>query len=279
MKRLLSGMLGLLLAGSALADGPRAIRERVEGSMVVTGTIGVTADGAVLGYTLDHPEQLPPVVADVIGKDVPNWTFRPVVQDGKPVAAKARMSLRVVATPVGDGKFQVGIRSAYFGDESAVIKKVQTVQPRYPRAAIEDRASGTAYVILRIDRAGKVADGFAEQVNLQVIAGDAELDRLRKLFAESSLRALQQWTFTAADPSNREPYRVIRIPVRYQVSEFGHRPTPIGYGQWEGYLPGPVEPAPWPDQDKLLTGGGDALPGDGVYGPPALSLLTPLDRG
>jgi hypothetical protein len=48
-------MLGLLPVGSALAEGPRAIRERVEGSMVVTGSIGVTPEGAVLGYTLDHP--------------------------------------------------------------------------------------------------------------------------------------------------------------------------------------------------------------------------------
>jgi hypothetical protein len=279
MKRLLSGILGVLLAGVTLAGGIRSVRERVEGSMVVTGTIGVTPQGTVLGYTLDHPEKLPPVVADVIGKNIPHWTFRPVLQDGKPVAAKAKMSLRVVASPIADGKFQVALRSAYFGDESAGIRMVSSTRPRYPREAIRDRADGTAYVILRIDRAGRVADAFAEQVNMRVLAEDAELARLRTLFAESSLKALRQWTFTPADPTDHEPYRVVRVPVSYEVSEQGHLPTREVYGQWQSYVPGPVEPAPWFDSDKMLSGGGDALPGDGVYGPSALSLLTPLDHG
>jgi len=43
------------------------------------------------------------------------WRFEPVLLDGKPVAAKAPMSMRVVASKRDDGNYNIGIRSAYFG--------------------------------------------------------------------------------------------------------------------------------------------------------------------
>lgn len=279
MKRWLFAIVGLLLAGAALAAGVRAARERVEGSMVVTGTIGVTPQGTVLGYTLDHPEKLPPVVVNVIGRDVPRWTFEPVVRDGKAVAAKTRMSLRLVAHPIGDGNYQVGIRSAYFGDQSAGIKALSRERPRYPRAAIEARAGGTAYVVMLVDRTGHVANAFTQQVNMRVLAGDDELDRLRGVLADASVKALRQWTFTPAAASDKNPYREVRVPVSYDISEGNQPRAHEEYGQWQGYVPGPLEPAPWFDKNDMFTGGADALPGDGIYDQSQLSLRTRLDQG
>jgi hypothetical protein len=279
MKRLLLGMLGLLLASSLLAGDLRSVRARVEGSMVVTGTIDVSAEGTVLGYTLDHPEKLPPVVVGVIAKSLPGWTFKPLLQDGKPVAAKTSMSLRLVAKPIGGGKYQVAVHSAYFGDQSGGIGLVGANQPpRYPAEAAQELASGITYVILRIDRAGHVADAFVEEVNMRVVASDEELDRTRKLLAEASLQALRQWNFTPSESSDREPFRVVLVPVSYELSDRGHPISPEVYGQWQSYVPGPTQLAPWVDQDKALTGGIDAFPADGIYGPSKLSLLTPLDH-
>lgn len=279
MKRLLLGVVGLLLAGSALAGGPRAVRERVEASMVVTGSIGVTPQGTVLAYTLDHPEKLPPVVAEVIGKAIPRWTFQPVLRAGKPVAAKASMSLRVVAQSTGDGKFRLFVRSAYFGDPAQGIRKDKGTPPRYPREAIRQRLDATVYLALRIDRAGKVTDAAAQQVNLRAIADDNTLERWRKLFAQSSLEAARKWGFTPAEASDPELYRVVRVPVSYRINQGSGTPPKLAYGEWETYVPGPLEPVPWPDADQLLSGGADALPDDGVFGRSSLSLLTPLDRG
>jgi hypothetical protein len=282
MKRLLLGMAGLLLAGMALAAGPRATREKVEASMVVTGSIGVTPQGTVLGYTLDHPEKLPPLVADLIGKAVPGWTFQPVLRDGKPVAAKASMSLRVVAQPIGDGKFRVGVRSAWFGDPGRGISKDKGTPPRYPMQAIRGRVEGTVYVALRLDREGRVSDAAAEQVNLRVIASDNEMKHWREVFAKATLNAARLWTFSPADPSDHAPYRDVTVPVAYEL-HVGPAPTAPSpeskYGQWQTYVPGPLEPVPWSDADRMLTGGVDALPDDGVFGASSLSLLTPLDRG
>jgi hypothetical protein len=279
MKRLLLGMLALLLAGSALAGGVRAVRERVESSMLVTGTIGVTPQGTVLGYTLDQPEKLPPVVVQMLGKAIPQWTFQPMLQAGKPVAAKARMNLRVVATPIGQGNYRLAVRGAYFGDQDQSIRVLTRARPTYPREAINERAGGTAFVILRVDRDGHVADAFAEQVNMTVLGTDTQLARLRKLLGDASVQALRRWTFTPADASDHEPYRYVRTPVSYQLSEWGHSPKQVSYGQWQSYVPGPVEPAPWFDKSSMLSGQSDALPDDGLYGRAALLLRTPLDKG
>src|SRR3569623_3357511 len=177
MKRLLLGMTGLLLAFAVWAQGPRAVCEQVEASMVVTGSIGVPPQGTVLAFALDRPEKLPPLVADLIDKAIPQWTFQPVLRDGKPVAAKARMRLRVVAQPIGEGKFKVALRGAWFGDPGQGIRKESALQPRYPMQAIRGRVEATVYVALRLDRAGRVSDAAAEQVHLRVIAGESEMKR------------------------------------------------------------------------------------------------------
>jgi hypothetical protein len=277
MKHLLSGMLCLLLAGPALASGP-SVRERVEESMVVTGTITVAPDGTVGGYTLDRPERIEPIAAQVIGKNIPRWAFEPVLHEGKPAAAKAKMNLRLVAKPLGDGKFAVSISSAYFGEADSSMKRDMSARPLYPMRAIYARVEGTVYLMLSIDRTGKVNDAVAEQVNLRVIASDMVLQRWRKLFAESSVAAGRRWTFAPAAADDAEPYRVVRVPITYQLHRMGALVSDT-YGQWVGYVPGPIEPAPWFDTDKMLTAGHDALPEDGgIYGKPSLSLRTPLDR-
>lgn len=275
MRRLLLGIAGCLLAGTALAGGP--VPEQVEASMVVTGTIGVDPQGKVTAYTIDHLEKLPPVIVDLLGKDVPSWAFQPVLRDGKPVASKTDMSLRLVAQAVGDGKFQIAVRSAWFGDPSQGIRKETSAPPRYPKQAIRGRVEGTVYLVMRIDRSGKVADVAAQQVDLRVVAGDEEMKHWRDVFAKATVESARAWTFTPADPSDHALYRDVRVPVAYELVQ-GPLAKKPAYGQWETYVPGPLEPVPWSDADQMLTGGVDALPDDGVYGAPSLSLLTPLDR-
>lgn len=275
MNRLLYGVLGCLIATMAVAAGPTSVRERVEDSMVVTGTIAVTPQGTVLAYALDHPEKLPSAVAQAVSETLPRWTFQPVLRDGKPVASKSRMSLRVVAHPIGGGNYRVMVNAAYFGDPGAAIKRTNAVRIAYPRPAIRERLAATVYMLLRIDRTGKVVDATAEQVNLQAIADDRTLDRYRQLFADASVKGLRQWIYSPADPSDPAPYRILQMPVVYSMDPRAETP----YGQWQAYVPGPLQPVPWLDDKTLLASGVDALPGDGLYGPPSLSLMTPLNSG
>jgi hypothetical protein len=78
----------LLFAAAVSAAGPLA-RKRMEASMLVEGTLGITPGGTVLAYSLDQAEELPPAVVQMIAKAVPRRTFKPVLVDGKPVGGES----------------------------------------------------------------------------------------------------------------------------------------------------------------------------------------------
>lgn len=267
MKHWLISLFCVLLSGAALAAGPAAVRKRVQASMLLTGTIMVAPDGSVSGYTIDKAEKLPPMVTGLMAESIPRWKFEPTLLDGKPVAAKAKMSLRFVAKPVGDDKYSVGISSTQFGQnvpgESITYK--DRVAPIYPPLAVRSRVSGTVYLLLRVGRQGQVQDAVAEQVNLVVVDSDEEMERWRKMLANSALAAARKWTFnlpTSGEHMN-DKYWVARVPVAYGLVSGGLQAD--DYGKWQPYVPGPKQPVPWIDDQRLLSGGADALPGEGLH--------------
>ncbi|SFS18792.1 TonB protein C-terminal [Dyella sp. OK004] len=288
MKRLWIAVLFLAFCGLAYADGVYAVRKRVEASMVVTGTIVVSPDGGVQSYELDKPDQLPPEVVSLIRKAAAEWRFEPVVRDGKAVAARAKMNLRVVAKhDEGSQDYTARIAGATFGDgtsDEQVSFKDRHVAPRYPIRAIEARVSGTVYLIVRIDRDGKVADVSAEQVNLALVASDSELRRWREILADASIQAAREWTYNppTSGPHAKDEYWIARLPVAFNLHQIG-RPATNHYGQWQGYVPGPKEPVPWLSKYPLANddkgSAADALADNNVHMlGSGLRLVTPLDH-
>lgn len=288
MKRWLVGVCGWVLSGAVLAAGPAAVRKRVEGSMVITGSVLVAPDGTVRSYLIDRPERVPPVVLGLAAKTIPQWRFEPVQVKGVAVAAKARMSLRVVAHRVDDQRFSLAIRGAYFGDEARDESDqpderrkpdVRRKPPAYPRNAIRAHVSGTVYLLLRVDRNGRVDDAIAEQVNLDVVGSDAEMEHWRHVLAQSSLSAARRWTIppSAEDLAGGDHWSV-RVPVQYNLRRIG-APTPDNYGRWKPYVPGPRAQAPWAN-DSMRSAAVDALPEDGIFAATQrLHLTTALDNG
>jgi len=273
MKRWLIGLSCVLLSGAALAAGPAAVRKQVQASMLLTGTIVVAPDGSVRSYAIDQAEKLPPVVTGLLAKNIPQWKFEPILLDGKPVAAKAKMSLRLVAKPVGDDNYSIGISGTQFGQQvpgESITYKDQ-VRPMYPPQAIRDRVSGTVYLVLRVGRQGQVQEAEAEQVNLVLVDSDKEMGRWRKVLADSALAAARKWTFNLPTSGGHvnDQYWVARVPVTYNLRRLGEI-RGDGYGEWQPYVPGPRQPVPWIDDPRLLSGSADALPEGGIH---------PLERG
>lgn len=276
MRRWLSGLLCLVLSGAALAAGPAAVRKRVQASMLVTGTIEVAPDGGVAQYTLDHPDELPPAVKDLLAKAIPDWRFQPIAVAGKPAIAKGAMSLRIVAKPLANGNYNIAVAATHFGGPNGnhAINYVQRRPPVYPPEAIRERVTGTVYLALRVDAAGKVADAAAEQVDLGKIGSDFQMKLWRDRLAWVSVAAAKRWTFSPSTDA-ASPYRVVRVPVTFNLRVNGYS-TRAGYGQWKAYVPGPVQLIPWLD-NKLISGGVDALPdGDVDQVGHGLRLLTPV---
>lgn len=273
MKRWCVAMAGLLLIGSAWAGGAKP---PVEASMLVTGSIEVAPDGSVMHYALNKPDELPPAVRDLLAKAVPTWKFAPVRYDGKPAIGKASMSVRVLAKPATDGNYDISVVATHFGnpDSDRVIEAKHRRAPMYPPEAIREHVTGTVYLVLRVDAAGKVVDAVAEQVDLGRSGGDIQMKRWRDLLAWSSVGTAKEWVFNPAQ-GDASPYRVARVPVTFNLRVNGYS-TRVRYGQWNVYVPGPLQLVPWMD-NKLLSGGADALPdGDIDLVGHGLHLLTPL---
>jgi hypothetical protein len=268
MKNWLAGLLCLVLSGAAVASGPGGVRKRVQASMVLTGTIVVAPDGSVRGYVIDHADKIEPQAMALISGTIPTWKFEQVLRGGHAVVAKAKMSLRVVAKPVGDGNYALSINGTHFGQNGPGedISYKDRAQPIYPAQALRGRVAGTVYLVLRVGRQGQVEDAAAEQVNLAVVASDQALTQWRTILAKSALVAARKWTFNipVSGEHHNEAYWIARVPVNYSLAIPG-QPRVDNYGTWQSYVPGPKELVPWIEDKRLLSGSPDALPGDGLY--------------
>src|SRR3546814_14961301 len=98
--------------------------------MLLTGTIGINADGSVDDYEIDNEDKVPDYVLENLAKWVPAWRFKPVLVDGKAVPARAGMNLRMLAKPSGDDTFEVfiaGTSSSIAGSRpTAIVRRLKT---------------------------------------------------------------------------------------------------------------------------------------------------------
>lgn len=273
--------LALLLAMPAFAgSGPGAVRKQAESSMLVKGKIVIGTDGTVQSHEFDPARQLTPPLAAFISKVVAQWRFEPVMVDGKVVRARVPMSLRLVANRADDGTYSVRIASTHFGSEQALVatdtvQKIDMKPPSYPGGMLKLGGTGTVYLLVQVGRDGKVMNVDAEQVNLRVVASEGLMEQMRKILADSSIRAARRWTFTpptTGKEAGKDDW-LVRVPVNYVV-DGENKPKP---GEWETYIPGPRNMnMPWAREQLKLAGNPDALPGDGLYPlQEGAKLLTP----
>lgn len=277
-------LCGLLVAAGAVAGGRGSkARAQAESSLQVSGTITIGKDGSVLAHTLDPKAPLGQPLTEFVNKAVAAWRFAPIRVDGELVNAKVPMHLRLVAKRAEDDKVSVTIASSYFGSNDAVAttenpSSIKLTPPKYPQRALHMGGQGTVYLIVQVDRGGKVANVDAEQVNLRVAGSEKDMAMIRDQFTDAAVRVARGWTFAipttgeGADDANW----LVRVPVDFVLrGPGGSERTP---GSWDTYIPGPRNKGmPWA-QEKLHTAGSpDALPGDGVYPlRQGATLLTPL---
>ena len=262
---------------------------------MVTGWVEVAPDGSVYNYTLDQPDKLDSGVVNLIAKTIATWKFKPVLVDGKPVLAKAKMNLRIVATKQDKDEYEIRVRGVTFGGDGAKDEgkagnemnaepsyKVRK-PPSYPAVALRARTGGTAYLALEVDHTGHVERAIATQVNLRAVGSEKDMRLLRQAFAEASLTAAKAWTFNVPQSgkfATKDDWTVI-VPINYSIRGTGESREERRYGQWDVYVPGPVTPIPW-EQDQVADGNNaDAVADDGLVFTPdsRFVLLTPPSPG
>lgn len=263
---MLAAALSLSGAGDALAQSRGEVRKQVESSLVVKGTIDITADGRVLDHALERADELPPSVVELIARNAKSWQFEPVVLQPGTTRARAPMSIRLVAKRLDGERFAVEMRGTQFGSHAPAetVTSVKLTPPRYPEAAAYAGVGGTVYVVLRVGRAGRVEAAEAEQVNLQAIANEAVMQRWRNVLAQAALGAARKWTFTPPTEGEdvEDSYWSVRVPVDFIAPG---RDVPSEH-QWRAYVPGPRAVIPWVH---------DTSPADAL----AAGSIQPIGRG
>ena len=251
----------------------------VEDSMVVTGTVTVNPAGDVQGYTLYEQDKLPQMVRQIVQDTVPHFQFLPIMVDGKAITAETGMSLRVVVkTTAGAKQGTIRVAAAEFGCDAGrarnllpnqcpkgtSVSYVRRQPPNYPWAALQASVGGEVFLVLQIDRNGHVSQAAARQVNLYSLTDWPE--HYRKVLAEASLRAASKWQFTVPTmgPNSAKDYWVVQVPVNYWIGAPGSAPTKH-YGQWNAYIPGPVQEIPWAGADGASGGNSDAISGGAPF--------------
>jgi len=273
-------LLSCISATVAVAATQQNVRKTAEASMLVTGSLEVNPDGTLHGYTLDHPEKLPPVVVEVIGKSIALWEFK--LSASTKDVVKSTMNLRVVAKPVGEGKYNVVVQGASFGQtdtNAGTVSYKDHPSPTYPRLAIDARVSGTVYLLVRVGRDGAVMDVAAEQVNLDQYGTQTDMNKYRKVLADASIDAIRHWTYNLPTKGTaiNDPYWVVRVPVNFNLHEVGTPDKVHQYGDWNVYIPGPRQTPSWIDVG-LANQSPDATPdGSLATGHSAVQLATRLD--
>jgi len=188
------------------------------------------------------------------------------------------MSVRMVARPTGEDGFALSISGVEFGEyddqSTEYLTRDRMDPPKYPMAAVRMGGKGTVYLVLRVNRDGRVADLFVEQVNLTAIGTEPEMVQIREHLAKAATGAAWKWTFhppTTGETVDDEHWSV-RVPVAFELD----RPETPRYGKWQAYLPGPRQTASWAQDGAspdAIAAGGLRPVGGGV------KLLTPLQDG
>lgn len=268
--------LWLALPVSTWAAGPppASARSQIEASMLVTGDIDVTADGAVAAYRLDRPDALPPEVLSLVEETIAGWRFKPVRVDGVPASVSTRASIRVRAKKIDEHRYFMGIAGARFSGRtgSGIRPRQPLAAPHYPPHLVDLGVGGTVYVVVRIAADGSVADVLAERVDLTTLGNDIQMQRMRDGLERAALAVAKTWSFAPPTGPDNAPPWLARVPVEF----IPPGRTATAYGEWHAFVPGPQHDNPWPDLiddgDPSTLVAGNAYP----LGPPGPELLTPL---
>jgi TonB family protein len=285
-KRWWAGLMMAVCATVAIARdraGTSAVLKQAEASMLVAGSLTIATDGSVSGYALDHREKLPPGVVALVEQALPKWRFEPVQTNGVAHEASAAMSLLVVANKVDGDRFTVRIRSAQFREtprqSSDSVSSKSMPPPQYPLDAFFSGVRGTVYLVVRIDRDGRVADASVEQVNLRVLDSEAQMRHWREVLAAPALKAAKRWRFNPPTTGKHvgDAFWSARVPVDYRFEG----ETSPKYGGWSPYIPGPRQTISWLNKFGEDTASSpEALASGGIYPVgEGLRLLTPLEAG
>jgi hypothetical protein len=212
MKRLLAILAAFLFAGIASADGAKVFRAHGSGELVIEpdGSVGALSINERFGKDIDP----------ILDARIRAWRFEPILEDGKPVRAKAHFLIDLQADVGPEGAGQFRITDTRFVDPPATGARQSTggiEPPRYPVNAMRRGYGAHVNLLARIDGQGKVIDISGQDSWLTSRDNDLKPEHTLRMLAEfiaASEKAVRQWDMRVAAEAGKQ---IVHVPITFTL--------------------------------------------------------------
>ena len=210
------------------AEAPAAALES-QLLLALKGDIAVDASGAVTDVKITTPIDEP--VRGGVEKVLRGWRFAPMLENGVPVAAQARVHVMLSAgmPPVKEIRLEsvhfAAARVAGAAEAAAAtqVSPLEMIPPRFPAGLLRANAAGEAMMAVRVGLDGKVeAAEVVQSALFDAKAKPRSLTDAMRSFEQAAERQARRWTFTVTVPAGHTPSAselTLYVPIRYSTED------------------------------------------------------------
>jgi hypothetical protein len=203
-------------AYSAIEEGAELIE-----SIHVGGVIEVDAQGQVEQVAMRRSRLIPDAETRIV-KAMQAWRFEPFLMDGeaRPIRTSVHLRIDQLKSPRG---FQLVFGNVEFGQPLAHAP----TPPSYPLGSLRDGVSAEVLLRLTLDDTGRVvqAEPVMARVLRQEVRSEHRHRRLVAPFVQSSLKAVQDWTYEFVEARADGGHHQLLVPMVYSVHGGGAADT------------------------------------------------------
>jgi TonB family protein len=164
----------------------------------------VAADGSIEKLTLQS-ENIKPVLAENLEKQIRSWGFSPGAISGVPARTESNLWLAVNAKPSLEGSYEVRVADAGTG----AWMQGALVPPQYPSNSLRLGHEAVLLLTIKFDAEGKVTSVERPGKKLKGMAP----------FEQASIRAAQQWRFKPEKVGGIGIPGSVIVPVKFCTAD------------------------------------------------------------
>lgn len=212
--------LGLALSsGIAIATTPSGrpdvAQKQATYRITVNGDLFIGPDGAVTDYKL-RSDDLTPVIAGLVDKQVRSWRFEPILVDGRAVRAKTSLKLELTVAPVAGG-YQLHVAGVGFGNPVRTSRGLKP--PEYPSLASRAGVGSDVMLVLTVDGSGDVVKADVESTSLSGKGPQRVVEQYADMFEYSAKAAARRWHFDMTERIDGKAVTTrVRVPVLFRMA-------------------------------------------------------------
>jgi hypothetical protein len=272
---LMSILLASAGADAALAKtAPTRVSMELAFIMQVDGWIVIDPQGKVADFQRDTT--VPDDLSGPIDRTVRSWLFEPVVIDGAPVRAKAKMRITLAAQNSGD-VYRVVVENVIFPKDqgetddgkttgASPIRPKSMAPPSYPSDALRAGISGLVLLAVQAGPDGKTVNAAVIQTALLHPHGRPhDLAIAARQFELAALAAVKKWTYRVDEthPAFTAEQSTATVTINFTA---GATPMTDKPGKWRPEMRTARTEIPWltSTEGNQHVGVSDSSPGEAI---------------